>query len=89
MKSFALLSQNGADWASWTIQYIKKFVSTALTVVAKAQEKISKPADLKRKTAKADVDSDILVQTHLAKSQQQKSIADALGIRKDGSPKKT
>ena len=68
---------------------MKQFVSTALTVVAKAQEKISKPADLKRKTAKADVDSDILVQTHLAKSQQQKSIADALGIRKEGSPKKT
>ena len=66
---------------------MKKFVATALTVVAIAPsvDKSSKVSDSKKRSAKEDVESDILVKSHPAKSNQQKSIAD---IRKEGSPSK-
>ena len=59
---------------------MKKFVATALTVVAPSVEKSSKVSDSKKRSAKEDVESDILVKSPPAKSHQQKSIAD---IRKE------
>ena len=66
---------------------MKKFVATALTVVAPSVDKSSKVSDSKKRSAKEDVESDILVmiKSPPAKSHQQKSIAD---IRKEGSPSK-
>ena len=64
---------------------MKKFVATALTVVAPSVDKSSKVSDSKKRSAKEDVESDILVKSPPAKSHQQKSIAD---ICKEGSPSK-
>ena len=66
---------------------MKKFVATALTVVAPSVDKSSKVSDSKKRSAKEDVESDILVmiKSPPAKSHQQKSITD---IRKEGSPSK-
>ena len=58
---------------------MKKFVATALTVVAPSVDKSLKVSDSKKRSAKEDVKSDILVKSP-AKSHQQKSIAD---IRKE------
>ena len=57
---------------------MKKFVATALTVVAPSVDKSSKVSDSKKRSAKEDVESDILVmiKSPPAKSHQQKSIAD-------------
>ena len=59
---------------------MKKFVATALTVVAPSVDKSSKVSDSKKRSAKEDVESDILVKSPPAKSHQQKSIAD---VRKE------
>ena len=66
---------------------MKKFVATALTVVAPSVDKSSKVSDSKKRSAKEDVESDILVmiKSPPAKSHQQKSIAD---VCKEGSPSK-
>ena len=61
---------------------MKKFVATALTVVAPSVDKSSKVSDSKKRSAKEEVESDILVKAPPAKSHQQKSI---VYIRKGGS----
>jgi len=64
---------------------MKKFVGTAIKVVA-AASKCSDVSHAKKKSSKED-ESQVAVSSPPAKSQQ-KSIADVLGIRNEGSPSK-
>ena len=65
---------------------MKKFVATAIKVVAPSAGKSSNVSDAKKRSSKEDDhESEILVSSPPAKSQQ-KSIADVLGIRNEGSP---
>ena len=65
---------------------MKKFVATAIKVVAPSAGKSSNVSDAKKRSSKED-ESEVVVSSPPAKSQQ-KSIADVLGIRKKGSPSK-
>ena len=63
---------------------MKKFVATAIKVVAPSAGKCSNVSDAKKRSSKED-ESEVVVSSPPAKSQQ-KSIADVLGIRNEGSP---
>ena len=63
---------------------MKKFVATAIKIVAPSAGKCSNVSDAKKRSSKKD-ESEVVVSSPPAKSQQ-KSIADVLGIRNEGSP---
>ena len=65
---------------------MKKFVATAIKVVAPSAGKCSNVSDAKKRSSKKN-ESEVVVSSPPAKSQQ-KSIADVLGIRNEGSPSK-
>ena len=65
---------------------MKKFVATAIKVVAPSAGKCSNVSDAKKiQTSSKKDESEVVVSSPPAKSQQ-KSIADVLGIRNEGSP---
>ena len=63
---------------------MKKFVATAIKVVAPSAGKCSNVSDAKKRSSKKN-ESEVVVSSPPAKSQQ-KSIADVLGICNEGSP---